>query len=159
MDGIQTENPTSHGGSIHMRVRTKGFIERKSRTSKTNSHWRKAAYHFFFLPLSLTHSSYLHLILPVPMVVFAWAPDSRQLSGLWGSYQCTKPDALSLGSWLHTVPLLPLPTQTVHWAPNTEEPHCVSSLFFFNNAEKEKEASGVFTRSLCTWHHPFNDSR
>ena len=96
------------------------------------------------------------------MVVFAWAPDSRQLSGLWGSYQRAKPDALSLGSWLHTVPLLPLPTQTVRWAPNADtplEPHCVSSLFCFfffflffffcNNAGEKKRRLQVSSVHHC----------
>lgn len=52
----------------------------------------------------------------------AWAPDSWQLYGLWGSYRWAKPDALSLGSRLHTVPLLALPTQAVRWAPYTDTP-------------------------------------
>lgn len=136
------------GRRSHMRVGKRSIMEEKAELANENSPWRKAAY-VFFLPLTL-RISYSHSPGCVHMLLFAWAPDSQQLFGLWGSYQRAKPDALSLGSWLHTVPLLPLPTQTVHWA-DTPEDHIV--IFFTVLRERRRpqlfSVDGCVPDSIC----------
>lgn len=122
------KNVLSHGGSKRTRVQERSFLDTNAELGNKTSPRREGRTYF---PVFQT------LVLPVafPWLGFARAPDSQQLSGLWGSHRWGKPDALSLGSWRNTLHLLPLHTQT---SQN-------SSVSF---AEKEKRASGASCQSL-----------
>lgn len=122
------ENVLSHRGSKCTRVQERSFLDKNAELGNKNS--PRTEGHTYF-PVFQT------LVLPValPWLCFARAPDSPQLSRLWGSHRWGKPDALSLGSWRNTLHLLPLHAQT---SQN-------SSVSF---AEKEKRASGGSCQSL-----------
>lgn len=90
------EKLISHRGNACMKVQKRSSLVENAELANTNSP-RRGEGHVFFPVFQI-------LTLPVvlPWLCSAWAPDSRQLSGLWGSHQWGKPDALSLGSWLNT---------------------------------------------------------